>query len=53
MGTESFWGESDDVREENIDIYRNSQDGLDRDGNPFFMPDEDDDDYFDFDEEDD
>jgi hypothetical protein len=32
---DSFRGESDEVREENIRIYENSQNGLDKDGNPF------------------
>ncbi|GHT90890.1 hypothetical protein FACS1894140_0350 [Spirochaetia bacterium] len=40
-----FWGESDDAREENIDIYENAQNGLDADGNEFeWDEDEEDDD---------
>jgi hypothetical protein len=42
MGADSFWGESDDAREENISIYENSQMGLDADGCPFEDYEEDD-----------
>ena len=41
-----FFGESDDARERNIEIYRYSQMGLDANGRPF-------EDYDDYDDDDD
>ncbi|MCL2092873.1 MAG: hypothetical protein FWH12_01640 [Treponema sp.] len=46
-----FFGESDDARNANIEIFRKAQNGLDAWGRPFPMED-DDDDWDDWDEDD-
>ena len=45
MSADNFFGESDDARERNIEIYENSQMGLDANGYPFEMDDDYDEDY--------